>query len=90
MLTKFASFHPGSEIGPPDHFLISLGIFTTSFTGGKKISRVNPSDTGGKTGGKNIPRLRLRNSVGNLSFKSDGDMSRETKEKKSDMLENSF
>ena len=70
--------------------LISLGIFTTSFTGGKKISRVNPSDTGGKTGGKNIPRLRLRNSVGNLSFKIDGDMRRETKEKTSDMVENSF
>ena len=38
---------------------------------GKKISRVNPSDSVGKSVGKNIPRLRLRNSVGNLSFKHD-------------------
>ena len=48
---------------------ISLGIFTNTLSVGKKISRVNPSDSVGKSVGKDIPRLRLRNSVGNLSFK---------------------
>ena len=47
---------------------ISLGIFTNTLSVGKKISRVNPSDSVGKSVGKDIPRLRLRNSVGNLSF----------------------
>ena len=51
------------------HSVISLVIFTNTLSVGKKVSRVNPSDSVGKSVGKNIPRLRLRNSVGNLSFK---------------------
>ena len=46
-------------------------IFTNTLSVGKKISRVNPSDSVGKSVGKNIPRLRLRNSVGNLSFEEE-------------------
>ena len=50
---------------------ISLGIFTNTLSVGKKISRVNPSDSLGKSVGKDIPRLRHWNSVGNLSFETD-------------------
>ena len=49
-------------------YLAALVIFTNNLIVGKKISRVKPSDSVGKNVGKNIPRLRLRNSVGNLSF----------------------
>ena len=47
---------------------ISLGIHTNTLSVGKKASKVNPSDSVGKSVSKDIPRLRLRNSVGNLSF----------------------